>query len=550
MIRQVSIQQDEKFLSSVQKSFEFLKSTVMLDELFVRGVRLPEKAGYLLPLCQVHRGGESFEAAMPGAIADQYWDSATALMLIVADATGKPHGYLGIRACAGRSILIADSGPKAFLDEALMVSALKQTCTWAQEQFAPAQIALEVATGSDALASAALAAGLTPQGTSGNAGARLFIFGTSPGWEPAQLILTAGPSISAREASYAWDAARNGWNRQWSGYLQRFEFAFAEYIGVKHAIATSSCTGALQLALLALGVGPGDEVVVPDVTWVATANAVLYTGATPVFADIEADSWCLDPDSFRAAITTKTKAVIPVHLYGHPARMDRIIEIARQHGLYVVEDAAPSIGAEYHGQRTGSFGDIAGFSFQGAKLVVTGEGGMLVTNNEELYRRAHKIWDQGRDPTKAFWIDERGWKYKMSNIQAAIGLGQLERVDELIEAKRQIFSWYEEGLTDLDCVSMNREIEGARSIYWMSSILLEDNCPIAREELRARLRQRNVDSRPVFPAISQYPIWDRELSPQPVAKRVGERAINLPSGVCLRREEVEYICRCIRESVA
>jgi perosamine synthetase len=362
-----------------------------------------------------------------------------------------------------------------------------------------------------------------------------------------QVILTAGPSISAREAFYAWDAAREGWNQRWSFYLGRFERSFADYLGVKHALATSSCTGALHLALATLGIGPGDEVIVPDITWVATANAVLYVGATPVFADVEPDSWCLDPRSFEAAITPRTKAVIPVHLYGHPARMDELVAIARQHGLFVIEDAAPAIGAEWQGRKTGTFGDFACFSFQGAKLVVTGEGGMLLTNDAERFQRAQSLWDQGRSPTRTFWIDDRGLKYKMANVQAAIGLGQLERVEELIEMKRRLFAWYEAGLAGVPHVRLNYEVAGARSNYWMSSLLLDETAPLTRDALRQRLKERNIDTRPVFPAISQYPIWPRPQAPQPVAQRIGERALNLPSGVCLRRSQVDYVCRCLRE---
>src|SRR5262249_4201178 len=211
------------------------------------------------------------------------------------------------------------------------------------------------------------------------------------GVDTSELIRTARTSISARETSYALDAGRDGWNRRWSDYLSRFERAFAEYIGVKHALAVSSCTGALHLALAALEIGPGDEVIVPDLTWVATANAVAYVGATPVFADVETNSWCLDPVSVEGAITGRTRAVIPVHLYGHPARMDRISDIARAHDLALVEDAAPAIGAEWEGRKVGTFGDFAAFSFQGAKLLVTGEGGMIVTDDDELYARVHEI---------------------------------------------------------------------------------------------------------------------------------------------------------------
>jgi perosamine synthetase len=300
---------------------------------------------------------------------------------------------------------------------------------------------------------------------------------------------------------------------------------------------------------MSLGIGPGDEVIVPDETWVATANAVRYVGAIPIFADIELDTWNIDANSIETLITPKTKAVIAVHMYGHPARMSKILEVARKHGLKVVEDAAPAIGAEWQGKRCGSFGEFAAFSFQGAKLLVTGEGGMLVTNDDALYARAKKIWDQGRNPSKVFWIDGDGVKFKMSNIQAALGLGQLERADELIEMKRRLFGWYEEGLADVPHIRLNREVEGARSIYWMTSLFLDECAPIDRDELMKQLKARNIDTRPVFPAISQYPIWPRPQNPQPTALRVGLRAINLPSGVCLNRAEVMYVCRNIAELV-
>lgn len=360
------------------------------------------------------------------------------------------------------------------------------------------------------------------------------------------LILTAGPSISAKETTYVFDAVLNGWNSNWANYLNKFEQQFASYIGVKYAIATSSCTGALQIALMALKIGPGDEVIVPDETWVATANAVRYVGATPVFADVELDTWNIDANSVELLINSRTKAIIPVHMYGHPARMDKLITLAKKHSLKLIEDAAPAIGATWKGERCGTFGDFAAFSFQGAKLLVTGEGGMLVTNNEELYLAAKKIWDQGRNPSKAFWIDELGVKYKMSNIQAALGLAQLERVEELIEMKRRIFSWYEQELEGMHQIVLNKEIENARSIYWMTSLRLVDEGNISRDELIIRLKQRNIDSRPVFPAISQYPIWHKISSPQKNALKIGETALNLPSGTGLTNAEVKYICSNIR----
>jgi perosamine synthetase len=363
------------------------------------------------------------------------------------------------------------------------------------------------------------------------------------------MILTAGPSISSREVVYSFDASLNGWNNEWCKYLTKFEVKFAEYIGAKYALATSSCTGALQIALMALEIGPGDEVIVPDQTWVATANAVRYTGAIPIFADIEPDTWNIDSTSIESLVTSKTKAIIVVHMYGHPARMSKVIQVARKYGLKVVEDAAPAIGAEWEGRRCGSFGDFAAFSFQGAKLLVTGEGGMLVTSDKTLYEKARKIWDQGRDPSRVFWIDGDGVKFKMSNIQAALGLGQLERADELIEMKRRLFNWYDEGLVDAQHITLSREVEGARSIYWLTSLFLSEASSIGRDELIRELKSRNVDTRPVFPAISQYPIWPRQQDPQPNAMRVSLRAMNLPSGVCLTKDEVMYVCRNIVELV-
>ena len=356
------------------------------------------------------------------------------------------------------------------------------------------------------------------------------------------LILTAGPSISPKESAYAYDAATHGWNSNWNKYHSKFETTFTKYIGAKYAIATSSCTGALQIALMALDIGPGDEVIVPDQTWVASAAVVTYVGANPIFADVELDSWNIDAESIEKLISPKTKAIIVVHMYGGPARMTSIMRLAKKYRLKVVEDAAPAIGAEWNGMRCGAIGDFGAFSFQGAKLLVTGEGGMLVTNNRELFEKAKKISDQGRNPLKTFWIDRLGLKFKMSNIQAAIGLGQVERANELIEMKRRIFSWYEGRLGNFSKIHLNKEITGAYSIYWMTSIRIDESLNVSRDNLIKALKERNIDTRPVFPAISQYPIWPTSQKPQPIANKVGRTALNLPSGVCLKKTDVMYIC--------
>ena len=358
-----------------------------------------------------------------------------------------------------------------------------------------------------------------------------------------KLILTAGPSITEREISYVTDAVRNGWNENWNGYIKRFEDAFRKCIGVPHAMATSSCTGAMHLALAALGIGQGDEVIVPDVTWIATAAVVVYTGATPVFCDIEEVSWCMNPMSLEARITPRTKAIIPAHLYGHPANMPAIMKIAERHGLYVIEDAAPSIGAETAGKKTGSFGHAAGFSFQGAKLMVTGEGGMLVANDGDIFAKAQKLGDHGRDPAKILWNTEIGYKYKMSNLQAALGLAQLERIVELIAHKRQINARYFRNLNGSKSVTVSTEKPGSRSIHWMTSIEVHDCSGERRVQIMAGLKKLGVDSRPVFYPLSSMPMFKR--ADNPVSYRVGCSAINLPSGHNLTEDEIDYVSECV-----
>jgi perosamine synthetase len=361
-------------------------------------------------------------------------------------------------------------------------------------------------------------------------------------------ILTAGPSISAREISYVADAVSTGWNSRHSDYISQFENSFAEYVGSKYAMATSSCSGALHLALLALGIGPGDEVIVPDVTWVATASAVMYTGAKPVFADINTNDWTINLDSIRNLINKKTKAIMPVHLYGYGAAMNQIMQIACENNLFVVEDAAPAIGTEIDGKRAGTFGDFGCFSFQGAKLLVTGEGGMLVTDNEELFKRAKKDQDHGRKPG-TFWIDELGHKYKMNNITAALGLAQIERAENQIFRKRRINTWYTDNLSDIGSIAFQSEAPGTSSICWMTSFTLDEGSSISRDDLISSLKRDGIDSRPVFPAISQYPIWQYEPNIQPNALKIGSSGINLPSGVLLSKPAIEKVCASIRRAL-
>jgi perosamine synthetase len=581
------------YKKAVIANFAFLKSANNIQQAFLRAIPIDE-SGFLVPICQAHQSNSEvlqkltdwrnknvlvyptqFVATIESTKAwlkDRLLDVEDRILFLIIDNHGKVVGHIGFNGCSNNEFLFeidnvirGDQAAAKGLFSRGMITLME----WARKTLNVGgfflrvmddnQHAIDFYKRNEFVESRHIPLvreetnGLISYKEAGEGDEQALKSFVLMVWQPIRgsvgksLILTAGPSISAKEAVYSFDAALYGWNNNWSKYLSTFEKQFAEYVGVKYALATSSCTGALQIALMALDIGPGDEVIVPDLTWVATANAVRYVGAIPVFADVDLDTWSIDPKSIEKLITEKTKAIMPVHMYGHPARMTGIIEVAKKYGLKVIEDAAPAIGAEWGGKRCGSFGDFAGFSFQGAKLMVAGEGGMLVTNDEALYQKAHKIWDQGRNPARAFWIDANGVKFKMSNIQAALGLAQLERVDELIEMKRRLFSWYQEGLDGVPYITLNQEVEGARSIYWMSSLRLEETAPINRDDLIKRLKERNVDSRPVFPAISQYPIWPRQQQPQPTSLRIGLQAINLPSGVCLMKDEVMYVSKQIRE---
>ena len=356
------------------------------------------------------------------------------------------------------------------------------------------------------------------------------------------MILTAGPSITKKEIDYVTDAITNGHGEHWGDYVHEFESSFAQYIGVKHAMATSSCTGALHLGLLALGIRNGDEVILPDMSWIASASVIRYVGATPVFVDIKPDTWCINPMSIIKSITPKTKAIMPVHLYGHPCYMDTIHEIANEYGLKIIEDAAPSVGAEFNGRKTGSTGDVAGFSFQGAKLLSTGEGGMFVTNNSDLYDRAKHFVEHGRSGS-GFHISDIGYKYKMSNLQAAWGLAQIERVEELIARRREIYEWYSRELRNIEGISLNKEptlIE--KPIYWMTSVVFHGD--VDRDGIMARLKDKGIDTRPFFPPMSSFPMFKPCYNPEAIY--AGKRGINLPSGHNVTHDEVIYICNCLK----
>ena len=364
-----------------------------------------------------------------------------------------------------------------------------------------------------------------------------------------KLILTAGPSITNLEKKYVNDAVSNGWNENFNRYLIKLENTFKKFFKIKYALPTSSCTGALHLILLGLGIKKGDEVIVPDMTWVATASAVKYVGAKPVFVDIDKDTWTMCPESLKKKITSKTKVVIPVHLYGHPCKMDEIMKIANKNKIYVVEDAAPAIGAKFKNKLVGTFGVASAFSFQGAKLVVAGEGGIILTSNLTLFKKIKQLAAHGRANKKnksTFWIEKVGYKYAMSNIQAALCLAQFQRLKELISKKRKIFSWYNYYLKDLKKVKLNKEHHPAKSVYWMTTIYIKKSKQrILASNLGKKLKEKMIDSRPVFPSISTYPMWKSKNNY--FSKEFSKYSLNLPSGHDLNKEKVKYISKSLEQ---
>ncbi|HEV7797168.1 MAG TPA: DegT/DnrJ/EryC1/StrS family aminotransferase [Pyrinomonadaceae bacterium] len=370
-------------------------------------------------------------------------------------------------------------------------------------------------------------------------------------------ILVSGPSISQKEIDYVTDAVTNAWYGNANMYHVRFERAFAGYLGLQHAMALPSCTAGLHLALAALGVGPGDEVIVPDVTWIASCAPVSYVGATPVFADIDEQTWCISASSFEECITPRTKAVIPVDLYGNQPDWDAIQEVARRHGIVVIEDAAEAIGSEYKGRKAGSFGRAGVFSFHGSKTLTTGEGGMLVTDDTTLFERAQFLRDHGRIPgDKMFFNHEVAYKYKMSSMQAALGLAQLERVEELLEQKRRIFSWYENELGGVAGLRLNYGSPDARNVYWMVTAVLDPAYDLRKEELMRLMDEGNIDCRPFFFPLSSIPAYreteeaSRARARNSVAYRVTPFGINLPSGLNLTEEKVAYVCDALKAALA
>ena len=359
-----------------------------------------------------------------------------------------------------------------------------------------------------------------------------------------RFIPVAAPALVGNEKVYVLDCLESTWISSSGKYIERFEAAFAGFCGVKHALACCNGTVALHLTLMALGVAPGDEVIVPTLTFVATANAVTYCGAQPVFVDSEPETWNLDPSLLEDLITPRTKGIIVVHLYGHPVDMDPVLALARKHGLFVAEDAAEAHGAEYKGRCVGSLGDIATFSFYGNKIITTGEGGMVVTNDGELAARVRQLKGQGMDPNRRYWFTMIGYNYRMTNVAAAIGLAQLEKAEWHIARRREIAAQYAKRLGNLPGVTLQFEKPWARNVYWMTSVVLDEQSPVPRGTVMAELADAGIETRPFFHPMHTLPMYRGLAKGQclPVAERLAAQGFNLPSSATLSKEDVGFVC--------
>lgn len=360
----------------------------------------------------------------------------------------------------------------------------------------------------------------------------------------------AAPDLSGNELEYVTECLSSSWISSNGRFIEEFEASVAEFIGTRFAIATCNGTAALHIALLALGLKPGDEVIVPTLTYVATANAVTYCGARPVFADVDPQTWNLAPESVCRLITPRTRGIVPVHLYGLPCDLEPILETARTHGLWVVEDAAEALGATYQNRFVGSFGKAAVFSFFGNKIVTTGEGGMVVTNDPDLAERLRLLRGQGMDPKRRYWHPQIGYNYRMTNIAAAIGLAQMERIHDLLAARRRVAAWYQEELADCEEIAFQAVESPAVSVHWMVGVIL--GSPLARDAVMAELAAAGIETRPFFFPVHHFPTYAGCGTDQgcPMATDLAYRGICLPTAAYLQPRDVAFIAQTLRRAVA
>lgn len=352
------------------------------------------------------------------------------------------------------------------------------------------------------------------------------------------------PSLTGNERKYVNECLDTTWISSNGRFIAEFESNFAAFVGIKHAAATCNGTVALHLALVALGIGPGDEVIVPTLTYIASVNAITYTGATAIFVDSLADTWQMDPNDVAKKISARTRAIMAVHLYGHPCNMDALSGIAQQHSLFLIEDCAEAIGSRYAGKHVGIFGDIATFSFFGNKTITTGEGGMVVTNDETLHSRLVRFKGQGLAAHRQYWHDVIGYNYRMTNICAALGVAQLEQAESFLRRKREIGERYRANLLNSP-LTFHSETEGVTHSYWMCSILVD--VPEQRDPLRDYLAGLGIETRPVFYPVHTMPMYAGKFARHPIAEDIGWRGLSVPSWPGLTDMQVDEISKAIRE---
>lgn len=356
-------------------------------------------------------------------------------------------------------------------------------------------------------------------------------------------ISFAGPSITKKEINYVIDGVKNGFYETFDKDVKQLEKTIAKYVGVKYALAGFCATHSLHLACLVCGFKKGDEVICVDISWIATAYPITWTGATPIFVDIDPDTWCIDPKAIEKAINKKTKGIMVVDTFGLPANWDEIKKIAKKYKLKIVEDAAPALGTLYKGKKAGSFGDVGCISFHGAKIAASGEGGMFLTNDKKMYEKAILLSNMGRTNRLAnFWCDSMGYEYQMANVVAALARAQVERIEELVSIKRKIFNWYYERLKNIPQLKLLIEPKNTRSNYCYPAVLLKSN-KISRNDLVEKLKEYNIHARAAFPRMSRFPVYkDLKLLSNPVASDVEKNGFNLPSAANLTKKDIDFVC--------
>lgn len=365
-----------------------------------------------------------------------------------------------------------------------------------------------------------------------------------------RIIPVADTLLDGNELAYLTECIQSNWISSAGGFVSRFENAFARAVDCEYGVACANGTVALHLALAALGIKEGDEVIIPTFTMIATANAVSYTGASPVLVDAETETWNMDAGQIERKITPRTRAIVVVHTYGHPVNMDAVSRIASKYGLPVIEDAAEAHGAQYDGRRVGSLGNAATFSFYANKIITTGEGGMVTTNDGEIAAIARRLRDHAFSPERHFWHEYRGFNYRMTNLQAAVGLAQTERFDALVEARRKNARFYSERLTRVPGLRLPGESAPAKSVCWMYGLLVEEAFGPTRDELRARLASKGIETRTFFIPIHLQPIYFERFRGKrfPVAEDLCRRGLYLPSGPSLTEADIEFVAEQVAEA--